>query len=81
MHADAYDNGEGQPMDEASIGLDEFQGFHRIENYLFRDMVTEPAVPYAKGLVQNWDALSEVLADPSAFEFCGCVLLSPLCIL
>jgi hypothetical protein len=70
-HADAFDHGEGT-SGEATIGLEEFQGFHRIENYLFRDGVTEPAVPYAKGLVTLWDALEQALNTPAEFNFCGC---------
>ena len=52
--------------------MDEFQGFHRIENLIFRDSVTEPAVPYAKGLVVLWDALIAALSNPSNFNYCGC---------
>ena len=61
MHADAYDHGEGTSED-SEIGLSELQGFHRIENFLFRDGVTEPAEPYAEGLIMLWDALEEALA-------------------
>ena len=71
MRADAYDHGEGT-SGTAVIGLDEFQGFHRIENLLFRDEVTAPAVPYAEGLLTLWDHLEEALAMPANFDFCGC---------
>lgn len=75
LHADAYDHGEGTSGGE-EITLDEFQGFHRIENYLFRDGVTEPAVPYANGLVTLWDALEVALNTPAEFNFCGCEISS-----
>lgn len=54
--------------------MDEFQGFHRIENLIFRDSVTEPAVPYARGLVELWDALIAALSNPSNFNYCGCAV-------
>lgn len=73
--ADAYEHGEAQSGD-GSIPGDEFQGFHRIENYLFRDGVVEPAVPYAEGLLMLWDALIEALSNPSSFNFCGCAARS-----
>lgn len=47
---------------------DDFIGFHRIEIFLFARDNTESAIPYAKRLVEDVEALQEVLADRKRFD-------------
>ena len=61
IDARAYEFEEGELSDD-------FGGFHRIEIYLFAREKTEPALPYAKKLIDDVEELQAALADRGRFD-------------
>lgn len=53
---------------EAGEMSDEFGGFHRIEIYLFAREKTEPAIPFARRLVEDVEDLQAALTDRGRFD-------------
>lgn len=51
---------------------DDFIGFHRIEIFLFARENTKSALPYANRLIEDVEALQEVLADRAVFNAADC---------